>query len=187
MRLHRNICKGGSEYFAPGVLVGIYFLPHARHNLRRQCADHYSHTLICCIPIPYLTHVLLESVTRRCLRVEIFAAGHRGAVLHNYNALPPTPARLPQLFPILILVMPDRPSRMCPFVADCGLVDSWLCKPVGLEELDLGTILWSHDKLGLDKDRTSYFRLLSQQHPQVTLDVLKPSSNAKPAEIRSRN
>jgi hypothetical protein len=139
------------------------------------------------ISIPYLTQILLESVTRWCLRVEIFAAGHRGAVLHNYNALPPIPARLPQLFPILTLVMPDRLFRMCPFVAEHDLVDSWLCKPVGLEELDLGTILWSRNKLDLDKDRTSHFRLLSQQHPQVTLDVLQPSSNAKPAEIRSRN
>jgi len=104
------------------------------------------------IPIPYLTQILLESVTRWCLRVEIFAAGHRGAVLHNYNALPPIPARLPQLFPILTLVMPDRLSRMCPFVAEHDLVDSWLCKPVGLEELDLGTILWSRNKLDLDKD-----------------------------------
>lgn len=86
-----------------------------------------------------------------------------------------------------MLVMPDCLSRMCPFVADRGLVDSWLCKPVGLEELDFGTILWSRNKLNLDKNRTSHFRLLSQQHPQVTLDVLKPSSNAKPAEIRSRN
>ena len=83
--------------------------------------------------------------------------------------------------------MPDRLSRMCPFVAAHDLVDSWLCNPVGLEELDLGTILWSHNKLDLDKDRTSHFHLLSQQHPQVTLDVLKPSSKAKPAEIRSRN
>lgn len=47
------------------------------------------------VSVPYLIQILFESVTRRCLRVDIFAAEHYGVILHNYGALLQVLAKLP--------------------------------------------------------------------------------------------